>query len=789
MKNSLRSTLLLLLFAATAATAAPTVPPEAKQPGTQPNQVPEYTSPDNCQACHGGTVNPDLEPSFGWRGSMMAHASRDPLFWAALAVAEQDFLPDPDPALRGGAGDVCLRCHMPNGWLAGRSTPTDGSAMDAAKDANGIECEHCHKLVDPDQPVNIAGTVEQQTTPFEAYDSTTGDGYYGTAQYVINNEGSRLGPYGNPAAAHPWKASTFIREGEFCGTCHDVSNPAVGDLAHNNGRLSGTLPPGSFSGSPGGSFTAKAAFNNEPHSYGVVERTFSEWKASALDTWAVNDFGLLPAELQVAGGSLHQAWDRAYSARSDANYEDGTVRRFTCQTCHMSASTGVGCRQGGVPTRTDLPRHDLTGGGYWVPDLILYQEDEGQLRFGSGLTTLQRDALAAGKLRAGAMLESAASLGGSVLGNTLTVRTTNLTGHKLISGYPEGRRMWLNVRWLDAGDALIEEDGAYGPIGRTVDDLGGATHAVESLIDPDTTRLFHVIPGMDQQWAAQLLGLGYASSFPVSYDRMTDAVDHTLGQLAAESPGTAYHSSHFILNNFVIADTRIPPYGFDYDEALERQTLPVPASQYGNPGAGGAYLHWDDAAFTVPVGAVTAEVRLYFQQASWEYVQFLWLANDGLNTFLGQEGDNLLDAWLNTGQSPPYEMALISVDVSAAVGVPGEASEPGLPARQMIAAYDNGTGEVLVDYTPACDATDHTIYFGDLASVATQTLSGAVCGVGVGGSAAFDPGMDDAFFLIVGNNGSSEGSYGRDGAGAERPEDVGTAACDISQDLAAVCTP
>ena len=41
-------------------------------------------------------------------------------------------------------------------------------------------------------------------------------------------------------------------------------------------------------------------------------------------------------------------------------------------------------------------------------------------------------------------------------GNTLIV--TNLTGHKLITGYPEGRRMWLNIKWYDSNNQIIRED-------------------------------------------------------------------------------------------------------------------------------------------------------------------------------------------------------------------------------------------------------------------------------------------------------------------------------------------
>ena len=47
----------------------------------------------------------------------------------------------------------------------------------------------------------------------------------------------------------------------------------------------------------------------------------------------------------------------------------------------------------------------------------------------------------------------------------------------------------------------------------------------------------------------------------------------------------------------------------------------------------------------------------------------------------------------------------------------------------------------------------------------------------------------DLFFLIVGNDDSDEGSYGRAGSGSERPESVGTPGCDLPQDLTATCDP
>ncbi|MEN8163614.1 MAG: hypothetical protein ABFS37_05750, partial [Acidobacteriota bacterium] len=161
--------------------AAALAPPAVKMPGTQPeDMVAPFSHPGGC-SCHGGTVNPQLEPVNTWQGSMMSHAMRDPLYWATVAIAEQDFLPGSDPATRGGAGDLCLRCHGPNGWLQGRSNPTDGSAF-IAEDVDGVECEFCHMLVDPDEALNIDGTAEVHSPPFEPFDETTGEGYYGGGQ-------------------------------------------------------------------------------------------------------------------------------------------------------------------------------------------------------------------------------------------------------------------------------------------------------------------------------------------------------------------------------------------------------------------------------------------------------------------------------------------------------------------------------------------------------------------------------------------------------------------------------
>ena len=607
------------------------VPTDIQQPGTQPGQVSNLETPDKCDNCHGG-YNRAVEPAFNWRGGMMANAGRDPIFWATMAIAEQDFR---------GSGDLCIRCHSTAGWHAGRSTPTDGSALTAG-DADGVECDTCHKMTNPNNQEHKGVMFP----PFLANDEKTpATGYYASGMLSLWGGNQKLGPYNDAAAKHQFMQSKFHRDVDFCGSCHDVSNSAVGDLAHNYGKQP-TGDPVTASGAPGSQVNVKAAFNNFPFMYGVVERTFSEFKAGAISKTLVSSYSSLPADLKA--GAIKAAFD---SARG--NYADGTARYFSCQTCHLRAVTGVGANKAGTPTRVDLPLHDMTGGNVWAPDAILYQNNQGTLRLGGGLSVTQIDAITAGKERARQQLRLAASL--SVTGNTLKV--TNLTGHKLISGYPEGRRMWLNIKWYDPANALLREDGRYADL--SVSGMTGIStvKTILDLADPNT-KIYEAHYGMTQEWAAQLRTLGYPASLPLSFDRVTGAVNYTLGELAAQTPGTQHETFHFVLNNTVAKDNRIPPYGFAYEEARKRNALPEPATQYGSPSStDGAYNYWDSVALNPPAGAYYATIDLLYQSTSWEYIRFLHLANNRSVAFLANEGVNLLDAWLNTGMAAPVVMA------------------------------------------------------------------------------------------------------------------------------------
>ncbi|MBL8879811.1 MAG: hypothetical protein JNG88_11890 [Phycisphaerales bacterium] len=524
----------------------PTTLRDFDMPGTQPLGVEATITPEMCASCH-GYYNQDHEPAFLWRGSMMAHASIDPLFKAAMEVANLD-APE--------SGDLCLRCHSSAGWLAGRSTPTDGSAM-FADDLVGVNCNFCHRLVNPIYQEGVSPPVDETLLAALADVPVN----YTNGQYVVDPTAWRMrGPFADPVAPHPFLESDFHRQSALCGTCHDVSNPVFERQPDGSYLPNGFDAPASHFGS---------------HQIGVVERTFSEWTNSAYNT---------------PGG--------VYAPQFGGNRD--YVR--SCQDCHMRAVTGTGCFFPNAPVRDDLPLHDMTGGSAWLTS-IMAQVDP----------NLDADALAAGAARSRSLLQLAATLTAEQDGAELDVTVTNQTGHKLPTGYPEGRRMWLNVRFYDANDVLIEESGAYDAGTATLTRMGAKVYETIPVIGPNI---------------APVVGLA------------------------------AYTEFHFALNNLVLKDNRIPPLGFT-NAAFDA---------FGGAPVGATYAdgqNYDETAYAIPSGAARAEVKLYYQSVSREFVEFL--RDNGLP---GGAGVAFHDLWATNDRCPPELMA--SANVQFQTVVPGD---------------------------------------------------------------------------------------------------------------------
>ena len=118
----------------------------------------------------------------------------------------------------------------------------------------------------------------------------------------------------------------------------------------------------------------------------------------------------------------------------------------------------------------------------------------------------------------------------------------------------------------------------------------------------------------------------------------------------------------------------------------------------------------------------------------------------------------------------------------------GQASSPHEPGA-LRASRAAGTS-VQLSYTPGCGTLDNAVYWGAGPIAGGLSWSGAACALGNTGVASFDPGhpAPDSFiyFILAGQNGAAESSYGLATAG-ERTEASGVGACDRPQVLGGSC--
>jgi hypothetical protein len=483
--------------------------PLVRMPGTQPGMV-TLEGPNRCTNCHEG-YHQAVEPGFNWKGSMMAQAARDPLFWATFVVAAQDsihVLGNPN------ATDLCMRCHFPKGWLEGRSDTLNASAMTGA-DYDGVQCDFCHRMWDPHFVDTYNGGREGYSDWVSYWDEPTDKSYVaalntynadmaqtgnirlfgggpffndgvpifgeayteaGSGQYFVSSNDAKRASFADATARHKMEYSRFHKSKFFCASCHDVSNPVLANLTWSGtGPLPSELQP-SFA-------------------YFHVERTFSEFMLSA--------YGADGGAAGIGPFAPH-----VFETSTPDNY----ISR--CQDCHMRDGVGRGADKRDAVLRptesvdhpnSGQPIHDLTGGNMWVPTILAstvsgspnYDATNASLlHAGANVLTMDLNqglgldaaALLAGADRARQQLELAAEikdLNYNAVTGALSFKVQNQTGHKLISGFPEGRRMFLNIRAYNSS-GLIYEVNPYDNAAATLKGLTYPYQPGQGLPSPST---------------------------------------------------------------------------------------------------------------------------------------------------------------------------------------------------------------------------------------------------------------------------------------------------------------
>ena len=515
-----------------------------------------------------------------------------------------------------GIGDFCLRCHTPGAWLDGRSEPPQGSPDGCA----------LRGPIDDAFSTDFDGVTchlchRMMVNPSPPPGEQTF--YLGNAQYWIDDsdcdgqgEPCRRGPYEYPGAM-------------------DVPppHPYAFSSYHRRSDLCGTC-------------------------HNVT---------SPVRNLIVNgvDQGIrFPME------RTHKEWERrAYGIPGPSE--------ATCQGCHMPKITAdpvYACVFADNNRTSNMRQHAFVGGNAWVPDVI--RQTYPSLMLEEELALIRAAAIDLLEHRSAAVAITVASH--VVPGSTLQadVKVTNLTGHKLPTGYVEGRRMWLHVTARDGALAPIWESGAY--------------DASSGVLTQDAALKV------------------YRADHGVWNRHGTQSCDH-------EDP-LGRPLFHAVMNDCIALDNRIPPLGFRGGADLELR--PVGHSYPETFPGSGTLVNYDRTAYTIPIppGAVspiTVTAELRYQTTSKEYVDFQrdeavvnGFPNDCIERVNGplnvSRGRFLHDVWTQSGRSAPVTMGAASgASTLVAHVTPGEASRA---VDMRITSYDRSTGDVTISYQPASEA-------------------------------------------------------------------------------------
>ncbi|HWB74508.1 MAG TPA: MYXO-CTERM sorting domain-containing protein [Nannocystaceae bacterium] len=532
-----------------------------------------------CANCHNApnaeihAADPIYAPVHTWQSSMMGNSARDPVFWAAVAIASQDAT-DMGGGIDNGETALCVRCHAPRAFLEGRGYATAVTDLQA-NDRAGVECELCHRM-----------QVDQGSG------QAIGNAQYTIDDIVVGSNVPRRGPWAwdngdTSQPPHSWLNDPMMGSSALCGTCHDVTTPRsrLDDAGNPIGLL----------------------FNEQ--------RTYSEWARSVYAT---------------AGNMA-----------------------ASCQDCHMPAVDDMAAcvaNTNMVSHPTGGRRHELAGANWFMMDVLDHLYGDG------GSNEVPSASYEQTQQAIGAVLATAATLeitppDGVDLGAGLLdfgVRVTNNTGHKLPTGYSEGRLMWLELT-ARYGETIVFESGT----------------------------------------AEQLVG------------NVPDPLLRTYRAIAEQfSSGS---QNHLLLSDHWIEDTRIPPLGMTQSAETD------PIGRYdvlpdGNwPNYDDYVYDFDGAPDIVDMtpddpednDILHVQVRLLYVVNTPEYMEFLADTN-----MTNDAGLSIAALFEELGGSPRLELAVANVDIPITSFGPIDATSSGGESSS-----DSGSASGSADTSGSASAT------------------------------------------------------------------------------------
>jgi len=148
-----------------------------------------------------------------------------------------------------------------------------------------------------------------------------------------------------------------------------------------------------------------------------------------------------------------------------------------------------------------------------------------------------------------------------------------------------------------------------------------------TLLDPEQTRVYECVPAISKAQAKK-------------FDK---------------KPGKSFH---FVLNDIIAKDNRIPPKGFKNSTFKEHLSEPVGAVYADDQ-------HWDNVQLELPSGCERIVVNLMYQSVSWEYLKFLTEENR-----TDDWGKRLYEAWSKTDKCAPVVIAEMDITPLTLAEVP-----------------------------------------------------------------------------------------------------------------------